>query len=92
MNVLIDGQSERLIRERVDSGRYPDAPAVVREALRLLDERDRLQELRAELQIGLEQIERGEVVDYTPELLDELAREAEQNAKDGKPVRDAVKP
>ena len=57
-----------------------------------MDERDRAQALRADLQIGLEQIERGEVGDFTPELLDELAREAEQNARDGEPVWDAVKP
>ncbi|MDP9366608.1 MAG: type II toxin-antitoxin system ParD family antitoxin [Chloroflexota bacterium] len=92
MNVLIDAASEIVIRERVESGRYPDAAAVVRDALRLLDERGRLEALRAELRIGLEQAERGEVVDFTPELLDALARDAERNARDGKPVRDVVKP
>jgi antitoxin ParD1/3/4 len=40
----------------------------VREALRLLEERDRLQQmklktLRQELMVGVEQIERGEIVD-----------------------------
>lgn len=92
MQVLVDGQSEALIRRKVDTGHYPDASAVVREALRLLDERDRLQALRADLQVGLDQIDRGDVVEFTPELLDDLAREAEQNARDGEPVRDAVKP
>lgn len=92
MDVWLDGQSATLIRQRVASGRFADAAAVVREALQLLDERDRGEALRAELQIGLEQIARGEVVDFTPELLDDLTREAEQNAREGKPVRDAVKP
>ncbi len=92
MQVPVNGQAEQLIRQKVAGGLYPNPSAVVREALRLLDERDRLETLRAELRIGLEQIERGEVVDFTPELLDELVLESEQNARDGKPVRDAVKP
>ncbi len=92
MDVRVDGRSATLIRQRVASGRFADAAAVVREALRLLDERDHGQALRAELQIGLDQIERGETVDFTPELLDELTIEAEQNAREGKPIRDAVKP
>ncbi len=92
MDVWIDGQSATLIRQRLESGPYPDAAAVVHEALRLLDERDRVQALRAELQVGLDQIDRGETVDFTLELLDELASEAEQNARAGKPVRDAVMP
>lgn len=91
MNVRVDAHSETLIRQKVDSGLYADASAVVHDALRLLDEHDRVRVLRAELQIGLDQIERGEVIEFTPELLDDLAREAEQNARDGKPVRDAVK-
>jgi len=74
MNVIVDAHSETLNRQRVDSGRYPDASAVVSAALRMLDEHDRVQELRANLQIGLDQIERGEVVEFTPELLDDLAR------------------
>jgi hypothetical protein len=40
----------------------------------------------------LEQIERGEVIEFTPELLEELVREAEENMRLGKPVRSAVRP
>jgi hypothetical protein len=32
------------------------------------------------------------MIDLTPELLDEIATEAEANMRDGRPVRDAVKP
>jgi len=92
MNVLVDHQSERLIQRKIETGAYPDAPAVVREALRVLDERDRLHALRAEIQLGLDDVARGDVVDFTPELMDRLVRESEQNSRDGKPVRDAIKP
>ena len=56
------------MQSKVKSGRYLSASEVVREALRLLEERDRLQQmklktLRQELMVGVEQIERGEIVD-----------------------------
>lgn len=59
---------EQFVHEKVKSGRYLSASEVVREALRLLEDRDRLQQmklhaLRNELVVGVEQLERGEVVD-----------------------------
>ena len=42
-------------------------------ALRLLDERDRkLEALRKDVQVGLDQLERGEYTEYTDENLHEL--------------------
>jgi antitoxin ParD1/3/4 len=92
MHVDLDPQLAALIHEKVESGSYTDASAVVREALRLLEEHDQRRTLGAELQVGFEQIEQGELVDFTPELLDRLARESEENARNGKPVKDAVRP
>lgn len=68
MNVSLSPELERLIEEKVKSGMYNSASEVIRAGLRLLQEQDelrqiRLQELRREAQKGLEQIERGEVVD-----------------------------
>ena len=48
MNVSLTPELEQLVQEKVRSGRYLSASEVVREALRLLEERDRLRELRAE--------------------------------------------
>lgn len=48
MNVSLTPELERLIRQRVESGLYTSASEVVREALRLLEERDKLQSLQAE--------------------------------------------
>lgn len=65
MNVSLTPELESFIRERVDSGRYQSSSEVVREALRLLEERERvrdlrLDELRREIQKG---IDSGEPVD-----------------------------
>ena len=67
MNVSLTPELERLVNERVQSGMYSSASEVVREALRLLNEqeelrRGRLEELRKEIRIGLDQLNRGEGV------------------------------
>lgn len=66
MNVSLTPELEQLIHRKVDTGLYLSASEVVREALRLLDERDKLQamkfeELRKEIQVGIDQADRGEV-------------------------------
>ncbi len=59
MNVSLTPQLEEMVRLKVDSGLYHTASEVVRDALRLLEERDRiremrLEELREEIQKGLD--------------------------------------
>jgi len=45
MNVSLTPELESLIHDKVSAGRYTSASEVVREALRLMDERDQVQEL-----------------------------------------------
>lgn len=45
MNVSLTPELETLIHNKVSAGRYTSASEVVREALRLMDERDQVQEL-----------------------------------------------
>ena len=57
MNVSLTPQLEDFVKDKVKSGRYSSASEVVREALRMLEERDRrLVELRKEIAIGLEDV------------------------------------
>lgn len=68
MNVSLTPELEQFVHEKVKSGRYLSASEVVREALRLLEERDRLYqaklaELQQHLAIGIEQADRGELID-----------------------------
>ncbi|MEO5820519.1 MAG: type II toxin-antitoxin system ParD family antitoxin [Vicinamibacteraceae bacterium] len=65
MNVSLTPELERLITEKVDSGLYQTASEVVREALRLLKDRDEAREqLRADVQSGFSQLMRDEGVVY----------------------------
>lgn len=78
MNVSLTPELEQLIRQRVETGLYRSASEVVGEALRLLEERDRLQaprleEPRREIRVGVDQADRGELLDG-PEVFDELRR------------------
>ncbi len=68
MNVSLTPELEELIQRRVRSGRYTSASEVVREALRLLDDRDelrtlRMDELRARVAAGLDSLDRGTGLD-----------------------------
>ncbi|MEH2369299.1 type II toxin-antitoxin system ParD family antitoxin [Nostoc sp.] len=68
MNVSLTPELEQLVKDKVNSGRYHSVSEVMSEALRLLDERDRVQEqrlaeLKSKIQEGIEASERGEVVD-----------------------------
>lgn len=59
MNISLTPQLETLVKNKVDSGLYGSASEVMREALRLLEERDRirslrLEELKAEIKKGMD--------------------------------------
>lgn len=58
MNINLTPQLEEMVRQKVNSGLYTSASEVVREALRLMEEKDRLREakleqLRQDIQDGL---------------------------------------
>ena len=60
MNVSLTPELERLVHEKVESGLHQTASEVVREALRLLKERDAARDLlRADVQAGFDELARG---------------------------------
>jgi antitoxin ParD1/3/4 len=75
MNVSLTPGLELLIRQKVDSGYYNNASEVVREALRLLEARDREREwLRGKMADSAEQIRRGDVIEVDETFWDDLGR------------------
>jgi antitoxin ParD1/3/4 len=68
LNISLTPELDKFVSTRVRSGRYLTASEVVREALRLLEEQEkiremRLMELKGQIQLGLDQIKRNEIVD-----------------------------
>jgi antitoxin ParD1/3/4 len=83
MSVTLSPRAEALIQVKLVGGRYRDVDEVIEEALLALDERERLETLRAKLQIGIDQLDRGEGVLFTPEWSAERARIARERAAAG---------
>ena len=96
MNISLTPELEELVNQKVQSGFYNSASEVIREGLRLLKERDelrrlRFEELKREVAIGIEQIERGEFTTYTSAqaLADAIKDEGRQRL--GRQTRSKVK-
>ncbi|MBC7772123.1 MAG: type II toxin-antitoxin system ParD family antitoxin [Pyrinomonadaceae bacterium] len=68
VTISLPAELQAFLDSRVSSGRYGSASEVVREGLRMLQERERkrvssIDELRREIDLGLEQANRGQVID-----------------------------
>jgi antitoxin ParD1/3/4 len=64
-NVVLTERHEKLIADLVASGRYQNASEILRDGLRLIEERDareaaKLKALREAAQLGIDAIERGD--------------------------------
>jgi putative addiction module CopG family antidote len=84
MVIHVTPEIEADIWQRVESGEYADESELLRTALRMLNVRERrLQEIRASLAEGIASIERGEGIELTAELMDEIEREVEERVRRG---------
>jgi antitoxin ParD1/3/4 len=68
MNLSLTPEVEQFIQIQLESGKYATAEEVVLAGIKLLEEREkiykeRLEELKREIMIGIEASERGEVID-----------------------------
>lgn len=82
MNIVLTPDIEKLVEEQIESGNYQDALAVIREGLKLLVERERIykgkfQQLKQEVEIGIEALKRGEIFDGEA-VFDELEEDIRQ--------------
>ncbi|WP_426210955.1 type II toxin-antitoxin system ParD family antitoxin [Massilia sp. TWP1-3-3] len=76
MNIDLTPQLEEMVRQKVTSGLYTSASEVVHEALRLMDEKDKLREaklgqLRKDIQEGLDS---GTSIAWDPEEIERISR------------------
>ncbi|CAN5659931.1 type II toxin-antitoxin system ParD family antitoxin [soil metagenome] len=92
INVNLTPRLEEIIHNKVKSGLYNNASEVVREAIRQMDDGDRLKRLRVAIAEGDADIARGNVLRWTDETMDELKREADQADALGLPIDDDLAP
>lgn len=69
MNVSLTPQLEKLVKDEIRSSRYSSASEVVRDALRLLQDRrkahqQRLEGLRREISVGIRKADNGETIPF----------------------------
>lgn len=85
MQVTLSPDLEAIVQGYVAGGDFPDASAVVAEALRLLDEHNRmkLERLRAAIQLGMDDFENGRYRAYTPEVHAEILANARRKIREG---------
>jgi antitoxin ParD1/3/4 len=70
-------EHEALIARIVTAGHYRNADEVLTEALQQMEARERnRQALVEKLQVGIDELDRGEGIEWTSELMDQLNREA----------------
>lgn len=77
MNVSLTPELQKMVEGKVSSGLYNNASEVIREALRLLKEQDdlkraRIEEMRQKIQVGIDDVTAGRVVEGSPALFEEI--------------------
>ena len=85
VNISLTPELDAFLQSRLKSGRYQTTSEVVREALRLLERHERerdeaFEQLRAKLERGAAQAERGELLDGD-EVFDELREIIEERRR-----------
>jgi antitoxin ParD1/3/4 len=85
VNISLTPKLGAFLQSRVKSGRYQTASEVVREALRLLQQQEKereqgLKQLKAKLQSGAAQAERGELLDGD-QVFEELRQMIEERRR-----------
>jgi putative addiction module CopG family antidote len=85
MEIILTPEAEAVVRQKVADGRFASADEVVDAAVKLLDERDRWEYLRALLRETEQQVQEGKTMEWTPELRQRLRDEAAEMVRKGIP-------
>ena len=82
MSVTLTVELEERIQHWIETGRYPDAEAVVEKALEALEEQEQGRFLKLR-ELVLAGFESGDAVELTDELWDEMERSSEERFQRG---------
>lgn len=84
MPVSLSPRLEATVDQLVATGHYASVEDVMDEALRLLQEREHQRDhLRAQIRVGLDELDRGEGVELTSDLWDDIDHEADEAFRQG---------
>lgn len=95
MTISIDlpPEMESFVKRKVADGFYGDAVEVVKDAVRRMQAEDiRLAAWLAAIRKGADQLDRGEGIDYTPLVLDDITETAIRGISNGRPIDPDVFP
>jgi antitoxin ParD1/3/4 len=84
LTIKLSGDREQIVRSFIEDGRFTSEDEVIDEALRLLQERDeqaKLEALRRDVAIGVEQADRGELAPFDPQATLRSVRSRETAAR-----------
>jgi antitoxin ParD1/3/4 len=90
IHINLSLETEQYLQSKIGTGFYSNASEVVRDAIRRMREDDKLVTLRVAVQVGEEQLDRGEGIPYTPKRLETITEKAFANARDGKKIHRLV--
>ena len=84
---MIDAQFpdelQRLVSDEMSAGNYANANEVLTAGVRLLrEQREEFERLKAEVQVGIDQMERGEYREYNDETLAQFFEELKQKGRE----------
>jgi antitoxin ParD1/3/4 len=88
VQVSLDPSLEEFVQEKVRAGQFADATELVNDAVRLMreleqEESEEIERLRAELRIGIDQLDRGEGTPWDPEEIKAEGRRRLQQRQQG---------
>jgi antitoxin ParD1/3/4 len=93
MHINLSPEMEQFLQRKVDTGFYANASEVVRDAIRRMHEEDeKVAALQRALKEGDDQLDGGEGVAYTSDLLTRATTKAREHARSGRKVNPDVKP
>lgn len=74
MNVLLNPDLEKFVADKVKSGQFSDASALVNIAVELLRDQEQLspdheQFLKSQVKLGVDQLDRGERAEFTAQSI-----------------------
>lgn len=93
MHINLSAEMESFIKGKVTSGDYGNATEVIRDAIRRMKAEDmRLAAWRAAVTEGTDELDRGDSVAYSAEVLDDITRSAKKAMHSAAPINPDVRP